>query len=500
LFHSDSSWAKLLQARAIRGKKVIHHHIYSSLWSSIKEEVSIMFDNSIWLLGNGKDINFWNDNWCGPSLSEVFNIPDHISQNLTSSVSDYILNGSWNIPPQLSQKFGTLNLLVQQVTIPLEPSHDLLLWKHTDSGDLQLADAYRFNLIHLQDLIWPKFIWSPDIPPSKSLLVWRLMHNKVPTDENLKLRGCALPSMCNLCCKKEESSFHIFFDCEFAVRIWSWLANCLDMVLQFTCMEDMWKLCELNFAPQCKVVISSALVNLINAIWFARNTARFNNKIFTWQSTISMIIANVSLSGNNTRKTSSNSIRDFILLKHFKVCIHHPSLTVIKEILWTPPLFPWIKCNIDGAAKGNPGLAGCGGVFRNHRADMLCCYAEPLGIASSFLAELHAAISAIEIAFDMHWDNLWIESDSSLVVRAFQNPDHNVTWSLRNRWRNALVLFKQMNGMVSHIFREGNQVADSLANIGCTLSSPTRWQQAPHFIIGSLEKNKLGLPSFRLGC
>jgi hypothetical protein len=139
LFHSDSSWAKLLQARAIRGKKVIHHHIYSSLWSSIKEEVSIMFDNSIWLLGNGKDINFWNDNWCGPSLSEVFNIPDHISQNLTSSVSDYILNGSWNIPPQLSQKFGTLNLLVQQVTIPLEPSQDLLLWKHTDSGELQLA-------------------------------------------------------------------------------------------------------------------------------------------------------------------------------------------------------------------------------------------------------------------------------------------------------------------------------------------------------------------------
>jgi hypothetical protein len=57
LFHSHSSWAKLLYARAIGGKKVIHHHIYSSLWSSIKEEISTMFDNSIWLLGNGKDIN-----------------------------------------------------------------------------------------------------------------------------------------------------------------------------------------------------------------------------------------------------------------------------------------------------------------------------------------------------------------------------------------------------------------------------------------------------------
>jgi ribonuclease HI len=82
----------------------------------------------------------------------------------------------------------------------------------------------------------------------------------------------------------------------------------------------------------------------------------------------------------------------------------------------------------------------------------------------------------------MHRNNIWIESDSSLVVRAFQNPSHEVTWNLWNRWRNALVLFKPLNGMVSHIFREGNQVADSLVNFGCTLSSPTRWHQAPQFI------------------
>ncbi|GAU10152.1 hypothetical protein TSUD_423850 [Trifolium subterraneum] len=199
----------------MRGKKFIHHHIFSSIWSSVKEEVPTILENSIWLLGNGEDINFWNDNWCGSILSEVFNIPSHISQALTSTVSDYLYNGQWNLPPQLAQHYSALSFLVQKVTIPTVSNPDKLLWKHTDSGDLQLSDAYSFKLQPLQDLHWAKLIWSPDIPPSKSVLAWRLMHVKVPTDENLKISGCSLPSMCSLCCKSEESSFHIFFEFHF---------------------------------------------------------------------------------------------------------------------------------------------------------------------------------------------------------------------------------------------------------------------------------------------
>jgi ribonuclease HI len=161
--------------------------------------------------------------------------------------------------------------------------------------------------------------------------------------------------------------------------------------------------------------------------------------------------------------------------------------------------YNWLKCNVDGAAKRNPGIAGCGGVFRNHRAEFVYGFAEPLGFTSSTQAELFAVVIAIEVAFIMHWNNLWIETDSSFVVRAFQNYSNAVTWNLRNKWRNALVKFKQLNGIVSHILREGNQVADSLANFGCTLSSPVSWFHAPDFLSESLEKNKLGFPSFRVG-
>jgi ribonuclease HI len=95
----------------------------------------------------------------------------------------------------------------------------------------------------------------------------------------------------------------------------------------------------------------------------------------------------------------------------------------------------------------NHGIAGCGGVFRNHRAEFVYDFAEPLGFSSSTQAELFTVIIAIEVAFRMHWNNLWIETGSSFVVRAFQNSSNAVTWNLRNRWINALVKFKQLNGI-----------------------------------------------------
>jgi len=59
-----------------------------------------------------------------------------------------------------------------------------------------------------------------------------------------------------------------------------------------------------------------------------------------------------------------------------------------------------------------------------------------------------------------------------------------------------MVLFREMNCMVSHIFREGNQVADELANHAVTIPSLTIWPDVPLFIRDSFLRNKSGLPVF----
>jgi ribonuclease HI len=211
-----------------------------------------------------------------------------------------------------------------------------------------------------------------------------------------------------------------------------------------------------------------------------------------------MIISNTSLSGNNTTKHSSNSIRDFTFLKIFRVSIHHPKVPVLKEVYWQPPVVTWIKCNIDGASNGNPGLSSCGGIFRDHEANFIFAFAEPLGLSTSYVAELCGAMRAIEIAHQKHWQHLWLETDSKLVVEAFKNPNKPVAWQLSNRWKNTMFMFKQLNCVVTHIYREGNQAADSLANHGLSINTVVFWEESPLFISDYVNRNKLGIPSFRL--
>jgi ribonuclease HI len=198
------------------------------------------------------------------------------------------------------------------------------------------------------------------------------------------------------------------------------------------------------------------------------------------------------------KKSSSNSIRDFSFLKLFGITIHHSKTTILKEIIWQPPLVSWIKCNIDGAHSGNPGNASCGGVFRDNDAEFLFAFAEPLGVASSYFAELSGALRAIEIAFANNWTNLWLESDSSLVVETFRNPNKTVAWLLRNRWKNMLVMLGQMNCIVTHIYREGNVVADLLANFGLNVPVYTSWPSVLAFLTDALASKKLGMSSFRI--
>jgi ribonuclease HI len=498
LLHSDSSWAKLLRARALRNGRPILHHIFSSLWAGVKTEYSNIKSNSVWIIGDGSSISFWHDNWSGSPLTSKLAIPDQVSGSLQATVRDFIFNNKWNIPPLLSRFFPSLQGILNSGSLPLDDPTDLLSWQHTVDGDMKLRDAYHFKSQFHYDLPWANIIWSNDIPPSRSLLVWRLMHGKLPTDENLRIRGCHGPSMCSLCHTTAESSFHIFFECDIAVKLWSWLAGCLDRPIQFYCIDDMWSLCDNGWAPQSKFTLTAAIINLINIVWMARNQARYHHKCITWKHAISMLISNTMLAGNHSKKVSSNAIKDFLFLKKFNINIHSPRPPILKEIIWHPPLPSWYKCNIDGASNGNPGTAACGGVFRNNYSDFVFAFVEPLGIATSFYAELSGALRAVEIAWEKGWMNLWLETDSSLVVSTFNKSNNSVAWSLRNRWRNVHIRLKDMNIMVSHIYREGNKVADTLANYGLTSPALTTWDEAPFFLRDSLESNKLGMPNFRI--
>lgn len=58
---------------------------------------------------------------------------------------------------------------------------------------------------------------------SKSLVVWKLTHNKIFVELRIKSRGISLASVSYLCNLAEESSAHLFFQCKFSRSLWTWL-------------------------------------------------------------------------------------------------------------------------------------------------------------------------------------------------------------------------------------------------------------------------------------
>lgn len=196
------------------------------------------FDNSPQFLGDEFTIDFWLYPWCDKTFID------------TSSEITYAFTNSH---------------------IPLDHKVDESIWNYSSSGSLTLKETY----LHLRPLNphvnRSKKFWNSYIPPSISLLVLRFMHNKMLSDSNLELRGCRFrgcrfPYMCNICKIQEDITLHIFFNCQFAVTIWSWFNNLINLTCFPLHPSDLWSLLDPTWSSQCQLVINATIINIINVI------------------------------------------------------------------------------------------------------------------------------------------------------------------------------------------------------------------------------------------
>jgi len=49
-----------------------------------------------------------------------------------------------------------------------------------------------------------------------------------------------------------ESTFHLFFRCAFAIKLWSWFATILNVTLQFNTIDDIWRIYNRQWTPHAK--------------------------------------------------------------------------------------------------------------------------------------------------------------------------------------------------------------------------------------------------------
>ncbi|KAL0440710.1 UNVERIFIED_CONTAM: hypothetical protein Sradi_0009900 [Sesamum radiatum] len=136
-----------------------------------------------------------------------------------------------------------------------------------------------------------------------------------------------------------------------------------------------------------------------------------------------------------------------------------------KLVRWLHPELGWHNLNYDGAAKGNPGEAGGGGLMRNAEGNIIVMYYVYLGVQTNYFAELAARVKGLEIAAEEVYSLVWVELDTLAVIWMIQSGKGPWYTQLLAR---ICILRRTIELRFTHIFREGNKAADYLANLACT--------------------------------
>lgn len=63
-------------------------------------------------------------------------------------------------------------------------------------------------------------VWKLDVLPRIQYFGWLLVHDRLPTSEVLRKRGCIQSSICPLCCAHVENFLYALHDCQFASIVW----------------------------------------------------------------------------------------------------------------------------------------------------------------------------------------------------------------------------------------------------------------------------------------
>ncbi|CAN0898742.1 Putative ribonuclease H protein At1g65750 [Linum grandiflorum] len=136
------------------------------------------------------------------------------------------------------------------------------------------------------------------------------------------------------------------------------------------------------------------------------------------------------------------------------------------EVWWRPALQGWVTVTSDGSFIPSSRHAAVGGAVQDWQGRLLGAYTANLGSCSITRAELRGAIESLRLAWQLGHRRVALQMDSKAalsILQAREEPSHQHA-SLVLQFRSLL----QRDWIVtlSHVFREGNFLADCLARRG----------------------------------
>ena len=171
------------------------------------------------MIGRHSKLQFWTNNWLGYPLINLVSDGVSLEPPIHALVKDFMDQNGCKLPDDFSSQFSSVAHDIHQIIVR---DSDTLIWRKSACGNVTCSDAYASLMGSNGFTSWGKSIWASYVPPSRSFLLWRIFHGKLPTDEAFSNRGICLPGCYKLCFKGPDSvcQFLFFFGFSFAKVAW----------------------------------------------------------------------------------------------------------------------------------------------------------------------------------------------------------------------------------------------------------------------------------------
>lgn len=228
-------------------------------------------------------------------------------------------------------------------------------------------------------------IWGMNIKKKLQHFLWRVCHNRIPVNANLKQKGLEIDDICRLCGEEKETVEHLFFHCFHAKTIWK-LAPVQWEGLDTSCdsFKEWWKKLENAKKNQTMADRKELSAYIIWQIWKQRNRWLFHTEKWTKQEVVQKACKEwMEFSSVNPQKQ--------------KLATSH--IRVERRMAWKAPESDFVKLNVCSEIPRRSTGSGVGIVARNHDGEMLQTWAIfKEYVVNPVLAELEAIRIALIVA------------------------------------------------------------------------------------------------------
>ncbi|KAJ8760729.1 hypothetical protein K2173_017824 [Erythroxylum novogranatense] len=414
----------------------------SCTWRSIQRGAEVLDLGFGWRIGDGTAVNFWDATWLGNNLirAAMENSGRHLP---AAQVSDFIDHEyRWNrellahvLPRDLAQA-------VLGVPLPHAPKPDTIIWKLSPTGTYTPCMGYTtlMNFPSSQDAGF-SCLWTTPGPAKWGSFLWLARRNRLHTQHLRLMRGISNTIVCQTCHIADETSIHILRDCPMVKALWLQLIP--HPTWQAWSTMELLDWIDLNMG--CKRWF------LDKYPWFIVFAATM---WFLWKWRCQILFDADFVNPCFPLNTIFAEVEDMCRIWQLEIATGH-----------------WVKLNTDGTSRGNPGIAGYGGLLRDHVGCWLLGFSGNLGVSDTLVAELKTIRQGLHIAWSHGFRHLILETDSMIALTLITTPSSRFDPLEHLVEDIQAFLHHEWSCRLQHCYREGNKCADLLANVGADSSA-----------------------------